>query len=120
MSDSTFQVIALAIYFIAMIVIGLWANSKNNDLDDYVLGGRQLSPTVAALSAGAADMSGWLLMGLPGAVYLAGSFQIMDCYRSDNRRMGQLEIYCTPPAQLHRSRWRCRDRPGVPQQPTAR
>ena len=72
MSDSTFQVIALAIYFIAMIVIGLWANSKNNDLDDYVLGGRQLSPTVAALSAGAADMSGWLLMGLPGAVYLAG------------------------------------------------
>ena len=72
MTDGTFQVIALAIYFIAMIVIGLWANSKNNDLDDYVLGGRQLSPTVAALSAGAADMSGWLLMGLPGAVYLAG------------------------------------------------
>ncbi len=44
MTDGTFQVIALAIYFIAMIVIGLWANSKNNDLDDYVLGGRQLSP----------------------------------------------------------------------------
>ena len=72
MTDGTFQVIALAIYFIAMIVIGLWANSKNNDLDDYVLGGRQLSPTVAALSAGAADMSGWLLMGLPGVIYLSG------------------------------------------------
>ena len=38
MTDGTFQVIALAIYFIAMILIGLWASSKNNDLDDYVLG----------------------------------------------------------------------------------
>lgn len=72
MADSTFQILALAIYFVAMIAIGLWANSKNSDLDDYVLGGRQLSPTVAALSAGASDMSGWLLMGLPGAIYLTG------------------------------------------------
>ena len=63
MAASTYQIIALAIYFVAMIAIGLWANSKNNSLDDYVLGGRQLSPTVAALSAGASDMSGWLLMG---------------------------------------------------------
>ena len=47
MAASTYQVIALAIYFVAMIAIGLWANSKNNSLDDYVLGGRQLSPTVA-------------------------------------------------------------------------
>ena len=75
MAASTYQVIALAIYFVAMIAIGLWANSKNNSLDDYVLGGRQLSPTVAALSAGASDMSGWLLMGLPGAVYLSGLSQ---------------------------------------------
>ena len=75
MAASTYQVIALAIYFVAMIAIGLWANSKNNSLDDYVLGGRQLSPTVAALSAGASAMSGWLLMGLPGAVYLSGLSQ---------------------------------------------
>ena len=75
MAASTYQIIALAIYFVAMIAIGLWANSKNNSLDDYVLGGRQLSPTVAALSAGASDMSGWLLMGLPGAVYLSGLSQ---------------------------------------------
>ena len=75
MAASTYQVIALAIYFVAMIAIGLWANSKNNSLDDYVLGGRQLSPTVAALSAGASDMSGWLLMGLPGAVCLSGLSQ---------------------------------------------
>ena len=72
MDATTWQVIALAIYFVAMIAIGLWANSKNTSLDDYVLGGRQLSPTVAALSAGAADMSGWLLMGLPGAIYISG------------------------------------------------
>ena len=75
MAANTYQIIALAIYFVAMIAIGLWANSKNNSLDDYVLGGRQLSPTVAALSAGASDMSGWLLMGLPGAVYLSGLSQ---------------------------------------------
>lgn len=72
MSTQTFQIIALAIYFLAMIGIGLWAKTKNNNLDDYILGGRSLSPTTAALSAGAADMSGWLLMGLPGALYITG------------------------------------------------
>ncbi|WP_237224720.1 sodium/proline symporter PutP [Rothia nasisuis] len=72
MSDTTFQLIALAIYFAAMVAIGFWAQTKNNDLDDYVLGGRSLSPTAAALSAGASDMSGWLLMGLPGALYITG------------------------------------------------
>ena len=120
MSDSTFQVIALAIYFIAMIVIGLWANSKNNDLDDYVLGGRQLSPTVAALSAGAADMSGWLLMGLPGAVYLAGLSKSWIAIGLTIGAWVNWKFIAPPSAQLHRSRWRCRDRPGVPQQPTAR
>ena len=55
-----------------MIAIGLWANSKQQP-DDYVLGGR-LSPR-SPLSAGASDMSGWLLMGLPGAVYLSGLSQ---------------------------------------------
>lgn len=72
MSDTTYQIIALTIYFAAMVGIGFWAKSKNNDLDDYVLGGRSLSPTAAALSAGASDMSGWLLMGLPGALYMTG------------------------------------------------
>lgn len=75
MSDSTFQIIALVIYFAAMIAIGLWARTKNTNLDDYILGGRSLSPTTAALSAGASDMSGWLLMGLPGALYITGLAQ---------------------------------------------
>ncbi len=72
MSDQAYQLIAIVIYFLGMIAIGLWANSKTKNLDDYMLGGRNLKPGVAALSAGASDMSGWLVMGLPGAVYLAG------------------------------------------------
>ncbi len=66
---------AIAVYFAAMVGIGLWANRQNNDLDDYLLGGRGLTPGIAALSAGASDMSGWLLMGLPGALYLTGLFE---------------------------------------------
>ena len=65
--------ISLAAYFIAMIAIGLWAWKKStDDIDGYLLGGRKLSPSVAALSAGASDMSGWLLLGLPGAAFVAG------------------------------------------------
>ncbi|WP_030015174.1 sodium/proline symporter PutP [Curtobacterium sp. S6] len=72
MADQSFQYLALGIYFLGMIGIGLWAGTKNKDTEDYMLGGRSLRPSVAALSAGASDMSGWLLMGLPGAVYLTG------------------------------------------------
>lgn len=71
-SEQIFKLIAIVIYFLAMIAIGLWANSRTKNLQDYMLGGRALSPTVAALSAGASDMSGWLLMGLPGALYVTG------------------------------------------------
>ncbi|MFC7402762.1 sodium/proline symporter PutP [Citricoccus sp. GCM10030269] len=70
--DNTFTFIAIALYFGAMLAIGFWASRKNNDLDDYVLAGRKLPPAVAALSAGASDMSGWLLLGLPGAVFAFG------------------------------------------------
>ncbi|GAA1352668.1 sodium/proline symporter PutP [Falsarthrobacter nasiphocae] len=75
MSAQAYQLIAILVYFAGMIAIGFWANRKNNDLDDYLLGGRGLTPGVAALSAGASDMSGWLLMGLPGALYVGGLFQ---------------------------------------------
>jgi solute:Na+ symporter, SSS family len=69
----TFEVfISLGIYFIAMILIGLYAYRKTSDLSDYMLGGRGLGPSVTALSAGASDMSGWMLMGLPGAMYTTG------------------------------------------------
>lgn len=72
MSDQAYQLVAIILYFLGMIAIGLWANSKTKNLDDYMLGGRNLKPGVAALSAGASDMSGWLLLGLPGAIYLSG------------------------------------------------
>ncbi|MPV88714.1 sodium/proline symporter PutP, partial [Georgenia ruanii] len=55
-----------------MLAIGWYFFVRTKDLSDYMLGGRGLPPSVAALSAGASDMSGWLLMGLPGAIYVAG------------------------------------------------
>lgn len=65
--------ISLAIYFIVMLGIGFYAYRKStSDVSGYMLGGRSLSPSVAALSAGASDMSGWMLMGLPGAMYVSG------------------------------------------------
>ncbi|WP_249871767.1 sodium/proline symporter PutP [Oceanobacillus saliphilus] len=64
--------ITFTIYLIGMLVIGLIMYRRTNNLSDYVLGGRNLGPGVAALSAGASDMSGWLLLGLPGAIYAAG------------------------------------------------
>jgi len=64
---------SLALYFIVMLGIGLYAYKKStSDVAGYMLGGRSLSPSVAALSAGASDMSGWMLMGLPGAMYISG------------------------------------------------
>jgi SSS family solute:Na+ symporter/sodium/proline symporter len=66
-------IISLAIYFAAMLGIGLYAWRKSTDTSEgYLLGGRKLTPSVAALSAGASDMSGWLLMGLPGAMFVSG------------------------------------------------
>lgn len=72
MTQQIAQTAAIVIYFAAMIGIGVYANRRTKDLDDYMLGGRNLRPGTAALSAGASDMSGWLLMGLPGAVFLSG------------------------------------------------
>ncbi|VEI05694.1 sodium/proline symporter PutP [Kurthia zopfii] len=72
MSENTYQLIAIIIYMIAMLAIGWYAFRKTSNLTDYMLGGRSLGPAVTALSAGAADMSGWLLMGLPGAVFASG------------------------------------------------
>ncbi|MCK0744041.1 sodium/proline symporter PutP [Chromohalobacter nigrandesensis] len=65
--------ISLFAYFVLMIGIGLYAmRTSTSTSEDYMLGGRTLSPKVAALSAGASDMSGWLLLGLPGAMFVSG------------------------------------------------
>ncbi|AXI10911.1 sodium/proline symporter PutP [Oceanobacillus zhaokaii] len=72
MSNEMYQLLAIIIYMAAMVFIGWYAFRRTSNLTDYMLGGRSLGPAVTALSAGAADMSGWLLMGLPGAIYLSG------------------------------------------------
>ena len=72
MPASTPLLITFAVYLLAMIGIGVVAWRRTRDFDDYILGGRSLGGYVTALSAGASDMSGWLLMGLPGALYLSG------------------------------------------------
>ena len=64
--------ITFVIYILAMIGIGFAAWRYTRDLSDYILGGRSLGSFVTAMSAGASDMSGWLLLGLPGAVYASG------------------------------------------------
>ncbi|WP_066764218.1 sodium/proline symporter PutP [Croceicoccus pelagius] len=70
---ATGTLISLTLYFVLMLGIGLFAWKKSTDSSEgYLLGGRNLPPAVAALSAGASDMSGWLLLGLPGALYASG------------------------------------------------
>lgn len=65
-------IVTFTIYILGMLLIGFIAYRYTNNLSDYILGGRRLGSFVTAMSAGASDMSGWLLMGLPGAVYAAG------------------------------------------------
>ncbi|MCG7375203.1 sodium/proline symporter PutP [Pseudomonas luteola] len=72
MSVNTPTLITFLIYIAAMVLIGFLAWRSTKNFDDYILGGRSLGSVVTALSAGASDMSGWLLMGLPGAIFLAG------------------------------------------------
>lgn len=72
MSVSSPTLITFVIYIAATVLIGLFAYRATHNLSDYILGGRSLGSVVTALSAGASDMSGWLLMGLPGAVYMSG------------------------------------------------
>lgn len=70
---ATGTIISLGLYFVVMLGIGLFAyRQTDTNVEGYMLGGRQLGPAVTALSAGASDMSGWMLMGLPGAMYVSG------------------------------------------------
>ena len=69
----TGEIVTIAIYFALMLGIGVYAWRKStSDIDGYMLGGRSLGPAVTALSAGASDMSGWLMLGLPGAMFATG------------------------------------------------
>lgn len=73
-----YEIIAFIIYFLAMLGIGVYffTKGKGKGEKEYFLGGRNMGGWVSALSAGASDMSAWVLMGLPGAIYLNGLNQI--------------------------------------------
>ena len=64
--------VTFVVYLLGILLLGIRAYRQTHDLGDYLLGGRKLGAAVTALSVGASDMSGWLLLGLPGAVYLSG------------------------------------------------
>ena len=76
MSQLNPTLITFIFYIIVMVAIGLYAYKATKNFSDYILGGRSLGSVVTALSAGASDMSGWLLMGLPGAIYLSGLSEV--------------------------------------------
>ena len=76
MTGTTIAILlAFGVYLLLMIGVGVWSMKKTTGAGDYFLGGRGLSGPVAAMSAQASDMSGWLLMGLPGSVYALGTGQ---------------------------------------------
>ncbi len=64
--------IAIVVYLLFVLGVGVYFSKKNNNVGDFYLGGRKLGPFVTAMSAEASDMSSWLLMGLPGVAYLTG------------------------------------------------
>ena len=66
------MLVAMAVYLLGMIGIGIKLSEKTETVGDFYLGGRKLGPLVTAMSAEASDMSSWLLMGLPGVAYLSG------------------------------------------------
>ncbi|MEQ8428579.1 MAG: sodium/proline symporter PutP [Gammaproteobacteria bacterium] len=72
MSDSQLIFITFSGYLLLMLGIGFIAWKRTTSMSDYILGGRKLGRWTTAISAGASDMSGWLLLGLPGYAYLAG------------------------------------------------
>jgi sodium/proline symporter len=65
-------IISFVIYFLALLFAGIYFYKKTTSTSEYLLGGRSLNSWVTSLSAQASDMSGWLLLGLPGAAYLSG------------------------------------------------
>ena len=76
MSFDTPLLLTFVAYLILILFLGIKAYRRTHSLDDYILGGRKLGSVVTALSVGASDMSGWLLLGLPGAIYLSGLSEI--------------------------------------------
>lgn len=103
MTDNTYQLLAIILYMVAMLAIGWYSFKKTSNLTDYMLGGRSLGPAVTALSAGASDMSGWLLMGLPGGGICFWISRRLDCSRFNSRCIFELVISCTTSTCIYTS-----------------
>lgn len=93
-------IVTFVLYIVGMLGIGIAAYYYTQNFSDYILGGRRLGSFVTAMSAGASDMSGWLLMGLPGAVYLSGLVEgwiaiglILGAYLNWLFVAGRLRVY---------------------------
>ena len=72
--DANWQTyVMIIVYFIILLIIGFYGyRQATGNLSEFMLGGRSIGPYITALSAGASDMSGWMIMGLPGSVYSTG------------------------------------------------
>lgn len=75
-SNTVWIIIAFVIYIALMVIIGAFYSKRTKNAEDFFLGGRGIGAWVGAMSAQASDMSGWLLMGLPGSIYLLGTGEI--------------------------------------------
>ena len=105
MSETTWFIAAIVIYMAVMLAIGYWSYTKTDKYDDYVLAGRGLNPFVAAMSAGASDMSGWLLMGLPGALFVTG---LSELWIAVGLLLGAWARACAPTRRCRTTRSPCR------------
>ena len=100
MTASTPLLVTFAAYLLLMVGVGFIAWRRTRTFDDYILGGRSLGSYVTALAAGASDMSGWLMMGLPGALYLGGASEawiavglILGAWANWHYVAGPLRVY---------------------------
>ena len=102
LADQVQHLIAIVAYMAVVIAIGaVFAKRANKDTEAYFLGGRTLGPWVSAFSAEASDMSGWLLMGLPGLAYWTGlasagwtAIAMTSCYCPVSRAPPWLDVWC--------------------------
>ncbi|MCR4661240.1 MAG: sodium/proline symporter [Clostridia bacterium] len=114
-STTTGEIIAFVLYFVIVLGIGIFffIKDKNNIGEKtFFLGGRKMGGFVAALSAGASDMSAWVLMGLPGAIYIAGYSQV---WISIGLLIGTILAWCFVAPKLRRYSIMANDSITIPQ-----
>ena len=93
--------ITFGLYLLVILGIGLYAYRSTQNFDDYILGGRKMGSFVTAMSAGASDMSGWLLMGLPGAIFSLWFIRSLDCCWVNYWGLFELSCCCWPLAYFY-------------------